>query len=198
MSAASERHDHDDLDRIALYAMHALPPDELANVETHLAACETCRNELEGLRPMVDTFVAWPTDVLRPAASLWKRLAHRIGAEAGANAATHAPPRPTAPRWAAPEWQEAAPGISCKVLATDAETHRVSMLVRLAPGIAYPPHEHADVEELFLLDGELVIDGRTLYPGDYNRAEPGTADQRVWSETGCTCVLVTSARDILR
>ena len=91
-----------------------------------------------------------------------------------------------------------APGISCKLLATDADTHRVSMLVRLAPGTAYPPHEHAGVEELYLLDGELLIDDRTLHPGDYNRAEPGSADQRVWSETGCTCVLLTSTRDRLR
>jgi len=50
---------------------------------------------------------------------------------------------------------------------------------------------------LYLLHGELMIDDKTLYPGEYNRAEPGTADQRVWSETGCTCVLLTSSRDIL-
>jgi hypothetical protein len=53
------------------------------------------------------------------------------------------------------------------------------------------------VEELHLLEGELWIDERKLYPGDYNRAEAGTGDKRVWSETGCTCVLITSTRDIL-
>jgi hypothetical protein len=53
------------------------------------------------------------------------------------------------------------------------------------------------VEELYLLDGELWIDHRKLYPGDYNRAEPGTSDMRVWSETGCTCVLITSTKDAL-
>jgi anti-sigma factor ChrR (cupin superfamily) len=74
----------------------------------------------------------------------------------------------------------------------------VSMLVRLAPGAEYPPHVHAGVEELHLLDGELWIDERKLYPGDYQRAEPGTGDTRVWSETGCTCVLITSTRDLLR
>jgi hypothetical protein len=42
----------------------------------------------------------------------------------------------------------------------------VDMLVRLAPGAAYPPHTHA-------------------------------GDKRVWSETGCTCVLITSTRDVL-
>jgi DNA-binding NarL/FixJ family response regulator/quercetin dioxygenase-like cupin family protein len=95
-------------------------------------------------------------------------------------------------------WEEVAAGISCELLAADAEKDRVSMLVRLAPGAAYPPHRHAGVEELYLLDGELIIDDKTLHPGDYNRAEPGTGDQHVWSETGCTCVLLTSTRDVLQ
>ncbi len=98
---------------------------------------------------------------------------------------------------AAFEWHEAGPGIAYKVLARDREQQRVSLLVRLAPGAAYPPHTHAGVEELYLLDGELWIDSTKLYPGDYNRAEGGTADQRVWSETGCTCVLLTSSADVL-
>jgi anti-sigma factor ChrR (cupin superfamily) len=82
-------------------------------------------------------------------------------------------------------------------LATDVERNRVSLLVRLAPGTDYPPHRHADVEELHLLDGELRVGERTLYPGDYLRSEPGTVDHRVWSETGCMCVLMTSLRDVL-
>jgi anti-sigma factor ChrR (cupin superfamily) len=72
------------------------------------------------------------------------------------------------------------------------------MLVRLTPGTEYPPHRHAGIEELYLLDGELVIDDKTLQPGDYIRGEPGTTDHRVWSGTGCTCVLLTSTRDVLR
>jgi quercetin dioxygenase-like cupin family protein len=124
---------------------------------------------------------------------LWERLAERIAAQNGHEAVAAAPHGPPES-----EWEEVAAGISCKLLATDAEKTRVSMLVRLAPGAAYPPHRHAGVEELYLLDGELMIDDMTLYPGDYNRAEPGTGDQRVWSETGCTCVLLTSTRDVLR
>ena len=72
------------------------------------------------------------------------------------------------------------------------------MLVRLAPDASYPAHTHAGVEELHLLDGELWIDERKLVAGDYNRAEPGASDERVWSRTGCTCLLVTSTKDILR
>jgi hypothetical protein len=53
------------------------------------------------------------------------------------------------------------------------------------------------VEELHLLHGELMIGDKKLYPGDYNRAEADTVDHRVWSETGCTCVLLTSTKDVL-
>jgi anti-sigma factor ChrR (cupin superfamily) len=168
------------------YAIGALPTAEASAVETHIASCPHCRRELEALRPLINAFVAWPADVLRPAASMQQRLARRLAQDTGGE-----PVPPPARQWRAP-------GISCKLLATDSANHRVSMLVRLVPGGEYPPHTHAGVEELHLLDGELWIDERKLYPGDYNRADPGTGDKRVWSETGCTCVLITSTRDILR
>jgi hypothetical protein len=34
-------------------------------------------------------------------------------------------------------------------------------------------------------------------PGDYNYGAPGAVDERVWSETGCTCVLITSTKDVM-
>jgi hypothetical protein len=172
------------------YVLQVLPPDEMPVLEAHLNACLICRQEMETLRPVVESFVSWPIEVLRPSTSLWGQLAERIGADPG-------PAVPRSERWVEPEWEEVAPGISCKLLATDKERERVSMLVRLAPGVHYPPHRHTGVEELHLLYGELMIEDRKLYPGDYNRAEAGTADQLVWSETGCTCVLITSPRDVL-
>jgi anti-sigma factor ChrR (cupin superfamily) len=175
-----------------LHAVRALPSAEARAVEAHLAACATCRQDLTTLRPVIDSFAAWPTDVLRPATSLWPRLAQRVAAETGTQ-----PYLPASREWTEPAWKEVAPGISVKLLATDTERDRVSMLVRLLPGTDYPPHTHAGREELHLLHGELWIDDRKLYPGDYNRAERGTGDKRVWSETGCTCVLVTSTQDAL-
>ncbi|HYC44956.1 MAG TPA: cupin domain-containing protein [Burkholderiales bacterium] len=192
MSMVPADHRPDQSELLSLYALNALSASEAAALEAHISACAECQRELRALRPVVDAFVAWPTDVLRPSASLAGRLAERIAADTGEK-----PVSPARERWAEPEWEEVAPGISCKLLATDPQTHMVSMLVRLAPGTDYPPHSHAGVEELHLLDGELWIDDRKLYPGEYNRAEPGTADKRVWSETGCTCVLITSTRDQL-
>ena len=179
------------------YAAQALAASEVAAAEAHIAACPDCRRELESLRPVVDRFGAWPTDVLRPTSSLQARLALRIAEETGKEPMLP-PARPGEASWSEPEWEQVAPGIECKLLATDTERHRVSMLVRLALGASYPAHTHAGTEELHLLDGELWIDGRKLVPGDYNYGAAGTGDARVWSETGCTCVLVTSTKDTLR
>jgi anti-sigma factor ChrR (cupin superfamily) len=191
MTPESGTHGQDHTELLALYALQALPSSDVPVAEARISACAHCRQEMETLRPLVGAFVSWPTDVLRPSASLWERLTERIAAETGQAAVV--PP----PRRAEPEWQQAAPGIACKLLATDREKNRVSMLVRLAPGTDYPPHRHAGVEELHLLHGELMVDDRKLYPGDYLRAEPGSVDRRVWSETGCTCVLLTSFDDVI-
>jgi quercetin dioxygenase-like cupin family protein len=175
------------------YAAQALAASEVAAAEAHIASCSDCQRELESLRPVVDRFVSWPTDVLRPPTSLQGRLALRIAEETGKQ-----PVPPPSPQWSEPAWEQVAPGIECKLLAADTERHRVSMLVRLAPGASYPPHTHAGVEELHLLDGELWINGRKLVPGDYNYGAPGALDESVWSETGCTCVLITSTKDTLQ
>jgi anti-sigma factor ChrR (cupin superfamily) len=192
MNASPNLHRCQTAELACAYALQALPTSELPAIQAHIVSCPDCRRESESLRPVVDRFVSWPTDVLRPTTSLQARLAHRIAEETG-----KPPVPPPARRWSEPEWEQVAPGIECKLLATDTERHRVSMLVRLAPGASYPGHTHAGVEELHLLDGELWIDDRKLFPGDYNYGAPGTGDVRVWSETGCTCVLITCTTDVL-
>jgi anti-sigma factor ChrR (cupin superfamily) len=132
------------------------------------------------------------SELLYPSASVRDRVMARIAEETGTDAAPVAEPA-----WVQPEWEEVAPGIFCQLLANDIERKRVSMLVRLLPNVEYPPHTHAGIEELHLLEGELWIDERKLFPGDYNRAEAPSGDKRVWSETGCMCVLITSTQDIL-
>src|SRR5262245_23024332 len=108
------------------YALQALPASEIVAAEAHIASCPDCQRELESLRPVVNRFVSWPTDLLRPPTSLLARLAFRIAEETGKE-----PGLPPPPRWSEPEWEQVAPGIECKLLATDTERHRVSMLVRL-------------------------------------------------------------------
>src|SRR5438046_4798576 len=192
-----DRHRCEHSEVTCAYALQVRPASEVAAAETHIASCPDCQRELGSLRPVVDRFVSWPTELLRATTALEARLARRIAEETG-KAPVLPPARPGDQTWSEPEWQQVAPGIECKLLATDAERHRVSMLVRLAPGASYPAHTHAGVEELHLLDGELWIEEKKLVPGDYNYGAPGAGDERVWSETGCTCVIVTRNEDVLR
>jgi quercetin dioxygenase-like cupin family protein len=192
MNSIPGKHGQEHLDLIFLFALRALPAREMASAETQISSCEDCRQEIETLRPIVRSFVGWSTDVLRPAESLWDKLAKRIAGEADT--------RPFVPHSDAPvkpEWEEAAPGIHVKILAKNAESDSVSMLVRLDPGTDYPGHTHAGIEELHLLHGILKVDDRTLHPGDFIHSEAGSVDHRVWSETGCTCFLMTSTQDSL-
>ena len=192
MSPTSGPHGSEHSKWVCLYALHSLPATDVPRVAAQIAGCADCQQELATLQPVVDAFVEWPTDVLRPSAALWDRLAQRAGLK-GTGHRGAAVPSP----WANPEWKDVAPGISCQLLATDEARHRVTMLVRLAPRTDYPRHRHGGVEELYMLAGELIVDDQTYHPGEYRRAEAGTVDHRVWSETGCTCVLSTSYRDEL-
>lgn len=192
MSSTSGKDRCSRAEEVCLYALTTLSPAEARELESHIGSCESCSQQLATLRPVVDSFATWPTAVLRPSPPLWDQLVTRIAADTGGQELASSPTQ-----WVEPEWEDVAPGIACKILSSDSRRDCVSMLVRLAPGAEYPPHRHAATEELFLLDGELWIDDRKLHPGDYNSAAADTADKRVWSETGCTCLLITSPSDLL-
>jgi quercetin dioxygenase-like cupin family protein len=192
MNSKPDTHNQGHLDLVYLFALQALSLREMASVEAQILSCEDCRREIETLRPIVRSFIGWPTDVLRPAESLWSRLSQRI-----ANEVDTGPFVPPLEGPNKPHWEQAAPGIHVKILAKNPEIDSVSMLVRLDPGTDYPAHRHAGIEELHLLHGVLRVDDRTLYPGDFIYSEAGSVDHRVWSETGCTCFLMTSTEDAL-
>lgn len=198
MSSSSDNQRCERRDLVASYALAALERSETELMKAHLPTCAECQQEYQALSTVTDTLSAWRYQTLPPLASSWNRLAERISTQPQKHPVAQTPTTPAPIEdWAEPRWKEVAPGISCKLLSTDRDTDRVSMLVRLAPNTAYPPHRHAGVEELYLLEGELWIENRKLEPGDYNRAEAGTSDQRVWSETGCMCLLITSPSDQL-
>jgi anti-sigma factor RsiW len=162
-----ERNDCEHSELVCAYAVQALPASEVPMIEAHISSCEHCRRELARLGPALDAFVAWPADVLRPTASLQDRLARRIAADMGGE-----PVAPPARQWRDPDWEEVAPGIFVKLLATDTERHRVSMLVRLLPGVSYPPQPHADSGSLTSLEGRSGGNWRRPDPGHDRPAGP--------------------------
>ena len=87
---------------VAEYVLEALPVSEMGAMDAHVSQCPECCREFQALQPIVDAFVHWPTYLLRPPTSLWRRLAERIATETGGEPI----PAPAGPWAAEPKWKE--------------------------------------------------------------------------------------------
>ena len=59
-------------------------------------------------------------------------------------------------------------------------------------GAYYPSHRHVGIEELFVLSGDLHVEGQTMHSGDYCRAESGTIHGETFTDGGCLFLLLAS------
>ena len=82
-------------------------------------------------------------------------------------------------------------GISIGRLFTDKEKREITCLMRLEPGIAFPLHRHAGVEEIFMLEGDLVVEGEVCHQGDYIRSLPGSTHSPI-TRGGCLLLVKSS------
>jgi anti-sigma factor ChrR (cupin superfamily) len=128
-----------------------------------------------------------------PAPDLRDRLLARIAALNDASAA--APEPLTFVKASEGRWRELAPGITAKVLFLDPISRRATALVRMAPGTTYAPHRHTEAEELYVLEGGCLCGGRTLFDGDYHRAEAGTEHHDTSSADGCLLLVISSPQN---
>lgn len=89
-------------------------------------------------------------------------------------------------------WTPIAEGIDLKVLYQDSETGARTLVVRMAPGRHFPPHAHAAIEDLYLVEGEAWVAGVPLRAGDYCRAPAGSEHNDVRSgPSGALAVVVS-------
>ena len=88
---------------------------------------------------------------------------------------------PTEMPWTASEF----PGIEHKVLWADPDTGRSTILFKLAPGAIVPSHEHADIEQTWIVSGSFEDHEGKALPGHYiwrpagNRHEARSVDGAV-------------------
>ena len=175
MNALKQMHvePNDDLRQLAsLYALDALAQDEKAAYEAHLGAgCAVCAVEVASFRKVTGA-MGVSVDPVSPRAELRERLMETI-------ARTSQPPgqkspgvlydkdgvliaRPGEMTWRAGEL----PGVFLKVLFNDTARGYTTAVVRVTAGTHYPSHKHADVEELYLLEGDLCVDDLAMQAGD--------------------------------
>ena len=187
----------DDLDRLreraALYAFGALSADDARAFADAVAVDDpVARRELDDFRSVVAQ-LAYAAPMRHAAPSLRARLLERIAAE-------EVPVREAGGirfvRGAQLGWEPGSvPGVEVKRLSADAARRRVTLLVRMAPDAVYPAHRHADVEELYLLEGDVLVNGVLMRAGDYCRAGEATVHDTIRTPTGCVFIVTASARD---
>ena len=66
--------------------------------------------------------------------------------------------------WKAMPW----PGIYNKVLFCDSVLGTTIELAKIEKGAVFPVHYHPTVQTLFLLEGRLTAEGRTIMPGTFD------------------------------
>jgi len=89
-------------------------------------------------------------------------------------------------------WQPMAPGIFYKTLFEDTSRKYNTALVRMEAGARYPSHSHAEIEELFMLNGDLHVENIVMRAGDYCRGDSGSMHGETFSDTGCLFLMMAS------
>lgn len=83
------------------------------------------------------------------------------------------------------------PGISLGKLYIDKKKREMTCLMRLEPGGTFPLHRHAGSEEVFVLEGDLIVEGEICHQGDYIRSVPGSTHSSL-TQGGCLLLMKTS------
>lgn len=177
-------------EQAALYSVGAMPAEDAVRFEEHLRrGCDACERELRSFRAVAGD-LGLSADAARPGsgvrAAVLERFAERIVERDGVRFV-----RAGRIPWAATRLA----AVETKPLFRDPGRGYATQLVRLLPGAAYPPHRHAEAEEIYVLEGDLNVSGVEMFAGDYCRAEPGTVHEGVRTRDGCVFLVLSSERD---
>jgi anti-sigma factor ChrR (cupin superfamily) len=87
------------------------------------------------------------------------------------------------------DWQPGErPGEMIRPLVEDPRGYR-TMLMKVAPGPLGSLHAHAEIEQIYVMDGDFFDDDSSYGPGDFVLRMPGTL-HRAGSKSGCTMLIV--------
>ena len=176
----------------ALYALGALPEDEARDFEEHLGtACAVCAREVESFNAVVgDLAVGANPEV--PGAHVRETIMRRLTAPTWEERGIHYV------RGGQLDWlPAAAPSVERKPLFSDAGRGYHTQIVRMQPGAKYPRHRHSEVEEIYLIEGDLNLSGVTMHAGDYCRADAGSIHDDIYTQRGCVFLVLSSEQDEL-
>jgi mannose-6-phosphate isomerase-like protein (cupin superfamily) len=171
----------------ALYALGALPAEEMAQFEQRLASgCPLCTAAVEDYTEVANQ-LALGVAFAEPAPAVRARLLERIAASRGAAAlGDSAKAGMKLIRSGDSPWIAfPAPGVEVRPL-----LGRKTLLVRMQPGAVFPEHEHRQVEQCYVLEGSVTdSDGVTVNAGDFICMPAGITHRPIHTATGCVFLI---------
>jgi quercetin dioxygenase-like cupin family protein len=180
-----------------LYALDLLNEPEKNWVEQQLAEFPELGEELTEYQSAV-TVIPYSSPNIPMAADLKNRLFDRLELDSPpkvpvSNAMTSA--GFFAVRSQDLNWKpHRVPGASVAILRRDEIKREIVGVFRADPGVSYPMHRHAAIEEIYMLSGDLVIGDRVYGAGDYIRSAAGSV-HGPYSNGGCMFFFHTSMDD---
>lgn len=180
---------------IALAALEALDDQAMQLADDYAATSVELEQELSEMREAVGS-IPYANPVLPISSNLKERLFQRIAAEEERATPQTAQPASTIVTVAERVWQpHPVPGVTMSILHLDRATRQITLLIRCEPGINYPEHSHAGTEEIFMLEGDLICEGKTYNSGDYIVSACGSKHPPISSRDGCLFFVRTSLDD---
>jgi quercetin dioxygenase-like cupin family protein len=190
----------DPAEQAALLVAGALPADEVAALEARLAAGDAfLASEIESYDAVIRALNGNATDVV-PDPAIKRSLLDRVSSPGTEKRGS--PDRSgREPSFAAEvfirraqfsDWEEyGVPGIQRCVLFRDFARNLQTSLIRIAPGVDAPPHPHPQAEECYVVEGDFMTNGTTLFAGDYMRSPAGSSHGATRTEKGCVLLLTS-------
>ena len=168
----------------AEYVLGLLGKENSRAFAQRLKSDEALRAQVEYWESM---FSSLPGDEAEPPpAGMFEKILDRIEGE-GAGL-----PGTLTTRAGKATWFEIGPGIKGRLLHVDRTQNRQHLLIRMAPGATYQPHEHHADEQTLVIEGDLSFGGLDLKAGDFHAATPSSSHPPGRTVNGCLVHVVMS------
>jgi anti-sigma factor ChrR (cupin superfamily) len=180
---------------LAAFSLDILDEDDRQRVGNAITQCPELEAELADFRAAASAIAySAPSQAIAP--DLKDRLFEKIGVEPPT---AEPPSTPSAHLFIRSEervWQPHpfVPRVTIARLFVDRARRELTCLLRAEAGVTYPYHRHAAIEEIFMLEGDLEVEGQVYHGGDYLRSSPGST-HAPYTQGGCMFFVRTSIDD---
>jgi anti-sigma factor ChrR (cupin superfamily) len=168
----------------ALYALDTLSQSERDLVAEAIAKFPEWEAELAAMQATVANLGYTAADAELPK-GLKQRLFQQIAADASDTTTLMQ-------QAATVSWQpDSIPGVMVGQMYVDLVKREIACFLRCAAGVVFPNHKHGGNEEIVILEGDLIIDGKIYASGERICCALGTVHQPK-TQNGCLVFLRTS------